>query len=264
MASLKWLAGALLACVVCASPLSAYAAGLHGGIFVTSLPAGAAVWMDGTYLGETPLFVDSVESGRHAVTLIHSGWQPQTVYADVSAGHVTPVSIVLAQNSGARPPASRAKGMLSVRTPAGSKVSLDGTPLLESNEAQSVDAGDHILSISKPGSARITQIVHIYPQITTVIDEIATSSAAVSPTSDDDVLAMLEQYVPPSNYTMNGDVITIHYHGVEVECAIGSKNYMLNGKSGTLSLAPALVAKKAYLPLSLLKRITGISKTVAR
>jgi|GEM_PF-455513 len=264
MLSVKWFAAVLLGCSLCALQIAASASGVHGGIFVTSLPLGAAVWMDGAYLGETPLFADSVDSGRHGITLIHSGFIPQSTYTDVSAGHVTTVSLVLTQNTGPRQPAARAKGWLVVRTSPGAKVLLDGAPLAEQNEAQSVDAGDHILNVSKPGAARVVQIVHIYPQITTVVPLTPASGSTTNPGGDDDVLAMLDQYVPESNYTMSGDVITIHFHGIEVECTIGSKTYTFNGKPGMLSLAPAMVGKKAYLPLSFLKRITGVSKAAGR
>lgn len=263
MASLKWLACITVASVVCASPCAVRAASVHGGIFVTSLPAGAAVWMDGTYVGETPLLVDGTDSGRHAITLIHSGWLPQSTYADVAAGHIVAVSLVLAAN-GSHPLPSHAKGSLLLRAAAGSKAMLDGALLPETNEALSVDAGDHILSLSKPGGPRQTQIVHIYPQITTVVVQTSPATTTLAPSNGDDVLAMLDEYVPASNYTMSPDGITIHFHGIEVECAIGSKTYTLNGKTGTLDLAPAMVGKKAYLPLSLLKRITGAPKTAQR
>ncbi|MDQ6780768.1 MAG: PEGA domain-containing protein [Candidatus Eremiobacteraeota bacterium] len=259
----RWLSLLLVvgACWACA--LTAGSGMVHGGLYVTSLPSGAAVWMDGAYLGTTPLLADAIDSGRHTITLIHGGWSPQTAYADVSAGHIATVSLVLAQTGGTRPSA-RAKGLLVVRSSAGSKVQLDGVAFAAGNDAQPVDAGDHILSVSKPGAPREMHVVHVYPQVTTVISAAATVATPPAGPGDDDMLALLDQYVPVNSYTMSGDVITVHLHGVELECAIGSKTYMLNGRPGTLGLAPALLGKRAYLPLSLLKRISGADKPASK
>lgn len=256
----RWLSLLLLVCVCCASTNVARAGVVHGGLYVTSLPSGAAVWMDGSYLGSTPLLADAVDSGRHTITLIHGGWSPQTAYADVTAGHIATVSLVLAQSAGMRPPGARGKGWLVVRSSAGSKVQLDGVTFPAGNDAQPVDAGDHILSLSKPGALREMHVVHVYPQVTTVINAAAAAATTSAGQGDDDMLVLLDQYVPANSYTMSGDVITVHLRGVELECSIGSKTYMLNGRPVTLALAPALVGKRAYLPLSLLKRISGAGK----
>ena len=75
------------------------------------------------------------------------------------------------------------------------------------------------------------------------------------------MLAALQDYVPTSDFTVSGDEIAIHHNGIELECAVGSRSYVLNGKPGTLSVAPAMVGDKPYLPLSLLNRITGPAKS---
>jgi len=139
-------------------------------------------------------------------------------------------------------------------------VQLDGVAFLGGSDAQQVDAGDHILSVSKPRAPREMHVVHVYPQVTTVINAAAAAATTSAGPGDDDMLALLDQYVPVNSYTMSGDVITVHLRGIELECSIGSKTYMLNGRPGTLALAPALVGKHAYLPLSLLKRISGADK----
>jgi len=225
----------------------------HGGIFVTSLPSGAAVWMDGVYLGETPLYADSVVSGRHALTLIHSGWAPQRTSADVTAGHIATVSLVLDANATL---ANKAKGFIVVRAAPGSTVSIDGRQLSAPQQPQQLNAGDHILSVERPKVERLVEIVHVYPQLVTVVALTAAAQTA-SPSSDDDVLVMLDQYVPTGDFSVNGSDITIHHRGVEIECTVGSKAYTFNGKAGWLAVAPAMVGQHAYLPLSLLKRIIG-------
>jgi hypothetical protein len=47
----------------------------------------------------------------------------------------------------------------------------------------------------------------------------------------------------------------VHYQNVELECAIGSRTFTLNGKAGTLDVAPALVGDRVFVPRSLLQRI---------
>src|SRR5579864_5601327 len=91
----------LAALIVFASvaSLSVADASGHGSMYLSTLPPGATVWMDGNYMGETPLFVDGLDSGRHHITLTRSGWQPQSTAADVTVGQVTTVSAVLTPNA---------------------------------------------------------------------------------------------------------------------------------------------------------------------
>src|SRR5579863_935636 len=76
----------------------------HGSAYVTSLPASASAWLDGTYIGSTPVYIDDLLPGRHSVTLSSAGWQPQTVTFDVAVGRIAPVSIVMARSSGQQGP----------------------------------------------------------------------------------------------------------------------------------------------------------------
>src|ERR1700731_1864019 len=80
-----------------ADPRPAPAATLapHGGAYITSLPSAAEVWMDGTYLGRTPAFVDDLLPGHHALTVSRAGWNVQTAGVDVNVGQTTPISLVL-------------------------------------------------------------------------------------------------------------------------------------------------------------------------
>jgi hypothetical protein len=77
------------------------------------------------------------------------------------------------------------------------------------------------------------------------------------------MLAALVDYVPASDFRVSGDEITIHYKGIELECAVGSRTYVFNGRPGTLNVAPAMVGGKPYLPLSLLNRIATQAKSAA-
>ena len=66
-----------------------------GGLYINSLPNGADVWVDGSYIGRTPLLIDGLRSGKHAVTITKAGWKVEEVDQDVSAGVVTPATVQL-------------------------------------------------------------------------------------------------------------------------------------------------------------------------
>jgi hypothetical protein len=246
---------AALVILTALSFVSALAANGHGSMYLTTLPPGATVWLDGAYVGETPLFVDGLDSGRHRITFTRSGWQPESTQVDVGLGRVATVSAVLTQNS---PQTSfnriGAKGTLRVRGANDEKVFVDGVQL--QSESLSVTAGDHILTIQRSGS-KTTNSIRVYPDTTTTISLAPFSNVIESADSAQEELASLQDYVPPNDFAVSGDVITIHYKGIEVECAVGSRAYVFNGKPGTLTVAPGMIGDRPFLPLSLLHRIAG-------
>jgi PEGA domain-containing protein/copper amine oxidase-like protein len=246
------------------SLVPAAASGGHGSVYVTTLPPGANVWMDGNYMGDTPLYVDGLDGGRHFLTLTRSGWQPQSTAVDVTVGRVTAVSAVLAANA-PQPKAGQAnpKGTLSVRGAAGAKVFVDGVALATPYESQPVTAGEHILLVQR-GNTRTTSSIRIYPETTTTVSLAPRAGGGDESSGAEDMLAALQDYVPASDFSVSGDDIAIHHNGIELECAVGSRTYILNGKAGTLSVAPAMVGGKPYLPVSLLSRIAGGNKGASR
>ena len=236
----------------------------HGGAFVTTLPAEASAWIDGTYVGQTPVYVDDLLPGRHAVTLSRSGWQPQTTMFDVFVGRIEPVSVVM-QRVPQTPPApstqAKGQGALAVRGgPAGAKMFIDGVlvgtlPV----EPRTVQAGYHIVTVAPPGKKSVKQmrIVDVYPNTTTAVAFVAAATASTQSGAADDILEPVDTYVPLNNVVVSGNDVTIHYRGMEVECAIGSRTFTINGKAGTLEVPPAVVGGRIYLPLSLLQRVAG-------
>src|SRR5579884_2488771 len=67
-----------------------------GGLYVNSLPTGADVWVDGSYIGRTPLLVDGLRAGKHAITVTKAGWKVEEVDQNVAAGVVTATNVQLA------------------------------------------------------------------------------------------------------------------------------------------------------------------------
>jgi hypothetical protein len=57
-----------------------------GALFVESRPPGANVFLDGTPLGTTPMLLDEVRAGEHAVRLERDGYRRWTASVRVIAG----------------------------------------------------------------------------------------------------------------------------------------------------------------------------------
>jgi hypothetical protein len=244
-------------------PQPAATIGPHGGAYVTTLPAGASAWLDGEYVGETPVYVDDLFPGDHSLTLSRAGWQPETTTFSIDIGSVTPVSVVMRRvqvSSGAPSALAKGQGTLAILgAPAGARIYIDGAAAGTSPlDPRSIEAGYHIVTLEPAsiGAPRAMRIVDVYPETTTVVQFSAASSLAQTPAGDD-VLEPLDSVVPGSDVIIAGDVITIHHQGMEVECAIGSRSYTFNGRAGTLSVPPALVGSRIYLPRSLMLRLGG-------
>ena len=57
-----------------------------GTVMVNSRPGGADVYVDGRLVGATPLTLDDVRPGSHAVRLVRAGYREWTTTVDVTAG----------------------------------------------------------------------------------------------------------------------------------------------------------------------------------
>ncbi len=62
-----------------------------GRLVVTSEPAGAAVWVDGTRIGEAPVVLSDLGAGEHDVILWLEGFEPFVATAEVEGGGVRSV-----------------------------------------------------------------------------------------------------------------------------------------------------------------------------
>lgn len=235
----------------------------HGAAFITTLPPAANVWIDGAYVGQTPLYVDELDPGRHTLLVSRTAWRPLSGEVSIEVGRVSTVSFVLTRSPTAlRPRAgATAMGKLNIRGgPSGAIVFVDGAKIGKLPMGPfKLPSGHHILELVTPPAGSFLRDVEIYPDAQSVISLSKNPSGAGSG-ADDTLLAPLDGYIPASGVSVAGDAITIHYRGVEAECEIGSRTYTLNGRSGALVVPPAIVGGKIYLPVSLLKRITGASR----
>jgi hypothetical protein len=81
----------------------------HGGLSVSSVPAGANVFLDNNFIGISPLTLDDVSAGSHVVTFKLEGYTDYSSTTQVNAGAISTVSAALSpavqptQKSGAVP-----------------------------------------------------------------------------------------------------------------------------------------------------------------
>jgi hypothetical protein len=226
----------------------------HGGAFVTSLPLGADIWIDGAYLGRTPAFVDLLSSGKHSIVVTRTGWAAQAATIQVDIGQVIPVSLVLQRTMTALS-SNHDFGTLDVRgSPAGASVFVDGLKVgvVPATRAK-ISAGYHIVSLVAKPAERALRDVNVYPDTTTTVSITAGESGGPA----GDILEPVSSYIPAGNVTVSGSQIGIKYHGSDLRCTLGSRSYTLNGKEGLLPMAPTMLGGKLYLPQSLLQHLTG-------
>ena len=131
-----------------------------GTIYVSSIPAGASVNLDGSDKGTTPATIGQVKAGSHTLKLSLAGYKDKTLTVPVEAGKTTTVTAPL-ELSGSSP--SAGYGNITIRSaPAGANVYLDGqkagmTPIM----LQGVAAGTHNLLLTMQGYSDVSQTVEV-------------------------------------------------------------------------------------------------------
>ncbi|MBN2733357.1 MAG: PEGA domain-containing protein [Methanomicrobiaceae archaeon] len=134
-----------------------------GSIYVTSSPSNAMVYIDGTYVGNTPQQSSGYSAGYHNVEVRKSGYQNWASSASVTAGATANVYASLV--------AVESYGTISVRsTPSGASVYLDGnyqgqTPTTVSG----VVKGAHTIELNKAGYNEWVGQVTVYAGQTSTI-----------------------------------------------------------------------------------------------
>ena len=226
-----------------------------GGVYITTLPAGADIWIDGTYVGRSPVFIDALPHGRHSVTITKSGWLVQEAEIDVTAGKIALSSIKL--EPGPRALAGKASGMLALRgVPSRTHVELDG--LARGGEVQkpiALSAGTHRVTITMP-RGKTTRTFSVFPEMVTqvVVQQLPADAARSS------VVAPVDEYLPPGSYSIEGKKIVVRYGGHVVIAHLGETTVRFDGAAIAYDGAPETIGRKLYLPLELLERLTQPGK----
>ena len=243
----------LLASALLLWPLAPARAELpSGGVYVTTLPGGADIWIDGTYVGHSPVLVDELLSGHHAITLAKAGWNVQEVDVNISPSAVTMSSTRLVP--GPRAMAGTANGTVIVRgTPSGPLWLDDAAWNGDPRQPIKLAAGTHRLAFAT-ARGRMTQAFTVYPDTTTqvVLREPPTGGEERS-----GVVAPAEDYLPASAFSVDGKRIVVHYAGHHVVANLGDAALHYDGSVETYPAAPEAIGGKLYLPLGLLEKLTA-------
>jgi len=232
---------------VALSCAAARAAAPFGALFVTSLPSAADVWVDGSYIGRTPLLIDGLRAGKHSVTVTKAGWKVSELDQEVNAGATAGLTVQLQPGTHDL----GGEGAIALHgLRAAATVSVDGQsePLLG---LYRVSAGVHHISVRTSGT-RYDRTVAVYPSQTTHVlfrpaaaDE---HSAVVAPAS---------AYLPPSAYKVAGTRLVIKWSGHVVVGHLGDAKFFVDHRDVTYDAPAGLVRGKLFLPLDLILMLTG-------
>jgi hypothetical protein len=236
---------ALLAC------LGLLAAAPTGALYVTTLPSGADVWIDGTYTGHSPLVLDALTAGRHTVSLTKTGWVAQNLDVSIVAGSTALSSVELQRSPGRL---HTEAGTIAIRGMTVKSLQVDGLPLVPDKLGlYAVRAGLHEV-VAMTTAGKVTRTITVYPEMRTDIvlrNDDPQAPAVVAPAAD---------YLPAAAIRIEADRVAIKFGGHEVEGHLGSTTYKVDGKSLDFDSAPTLIGSKLYLPLALLTRIAPPDK----
>lgn len=243
-----------LAVLLCcwASLTGAAGAPTTGGLYVTTLPAGADVWVDGTYLGRSPVLVDALSVGAHHLTLDRTGWAAADVAVTVTADQMQTTSVVLARAGKVADP----NGTIALRTNDVrlAIVEVDGAPVTPAKDGTvSAPPGTHDVVVGGP-QGKATRTVTVYPQTQT---DIVLRSDAVERSV---VIAPADDYLPASSYRLEGTRLIVRYESHEIVGTLGQHTYTVDGRTRQYDAAPTVIGSRIYLPLELLTLLTANDK----
>ncbi len=221
-----------------------------GSVYLTTLPSGADVWLDGTYVGHSPLVIDALATGRHTVNLSMAGWQGQQLEVSVVAGQTALSSSRLDRMARAKMHAQPGSIALHGLVPGATQ--LDGAAVEPSKDGTiPAPTGTHELVVRTP-RGRITRTVTVWPQTRTDV-VLSEDVERTKPT----VVAPAEDFLPKSAIRIAGERVVIKYGGHAVIGRLGSTGYRVDGHSADYDAAPTLIGPRLYLPLELLTLLAG-------
>lgn len=159
-----------------------------GDILVSSVPDGAAIYLDGGYRGITlqgnAFDISGVSPGTHTISLLKSGYQDYATSVSVTAGSTATVSAAL--NPGSKPPAT---GTITAQSsPSGAEIYLDNvykgfSPVSLSD----ISAGSHVVIFKMAGYSDAQYTVDITAgqstQVIGVLAPVPTTVPTRSPVS---------------------------------------------------------------------------------
>jgi hypothetical protein len=242
-----------LAAVAFATVALLGAAAPTGAIFITTLPSAADVWLDGTYMGHTPVLVDALTAGAHHLTLTRTGWTPADLAVAIAPAQTQTTSVVLVRD-GTTSEGSGSIAVLSALPDRVAAIAIDGQPAVPGKDGSiAVAAGTHDVTIAA-AQGKQTRTVTVYPQTRTVV----VLSADEAPRSI--VIAPADDYLPVSAYHLVGPRLVVRYGGHEVIAHLGTTTYTIDRHAVSYDAPPTLIRNRVYLPLELLTMLTHRDK----
>jgi hypothetical protein len=136
-----------------------------GSIEVGSVPGGSSVYLDGNYMGQTPVNsysdLTSIPDGSHTLLIRHTDYQDYTQTVYVQGGGVVTVNAQLTPNAPLPTPDTTGQ-IIIVSTPAGAELFLDNifkgiTPVTLSDIPQ----GSHVVMVKQTGYTDSSQTVTV-------------------------------------------------------------------------------------------------------
>jgi hypothetical protein len=231
-------------------PAAARADSGYGALYLSTLPAGASVWIDATYVGRTPVLVDPLTRGHHAVTMTKIGWSVEEVDVDVQGGSTAMATFRLhgAPHHGIVP-----RGGVAFRgLEPGTSVAIDGDAVAHAAGMLPLASGTHVAVLRTPSGA-VSRTFTVYPDMTTEVP--ATDVRAAETRSA--IVAPAEEFLPDEAYTLTGRRVVVRYGGHEVVAQLGTLEMRFDGTSVSYDAPPSRINGRLYLPLALLTRLTA-------
>ena len=246
---------ALLALLTCAPTAPAQGREAPTGtIYLTTLPSGADTWVDGAYVGRSPVLIDALSIGKHTITTAKTGWLNHEQRVTITERQPFQfVDVPLDRDANA----SNQSGTLSVHaTDSVKSLSVDGTSArLSAGGRVDLAPGDHTIVVETARRKFLRHVV-IYPDTTTNV--VLRSSGSVAGDDRTVVVAPTSNYLSASDVSLDGKRITIRHNGHLVNGTLGDSTMTIDGDPMTFDAAPALIGGKLILPLDLYVRIGAV------
>ena len=218
-----------------------------GAIFVTTLPGGADVWLDGTYVGHSPVVVDALAAGTHHLTLTRTGWTTEDLAIAIAAAATQTTSVVLVRDG------KTSEGLGTIAFHSADRlgpITIDGQPAaLAKDGTIGASAGIHDVTVVAP-QGKQTRTVTVYPQTRT---EVVLGADTVLRSV---VIAPADDYLPASAWHLDGTRLVLHYGGHDVTARLGATSYTIDGRATSYDSPPTVIRNRIYLPLELLTMLT--------
>lgn len=139
-----------------------------GSVYVTTLPAGADVWLDGSYIGHSPKLIDGLLLGRHALTVAKTGWVGRDLAVTIADPSAPVMASVVLDKSDAFAVPGTGSLVLHGSGPLPPSILVDGAPVALTKGTCTLPVGPHTVAIATP-RGRMTRRVTIYADMTTEI-----------------------------------------------------------------------------------------------